>query len=62
MVRDRCVFSWNESPFALVLTRSQLPVQISQYFGSQSTFRAKISAMPARHAAAFRLPGVPTNV
>ena len=34
--------------FALVLTRTQVityPVQISQYFGSQSTFWAKISAM-----------------
>jgi multiple sugar transport system permease protein len=42
------VFSWNEFLFALVLTRTQVltyPVQISQYFGSQSTFWAKISAM-----------------
>jgi multiple sugar transport system permease protein len=42
------IFSWNEFLFALVLTRTQVltyPVQISQYFGSQSTFWAKISAM-----------------
>ena len=42
------IFSWNEFLFALVLTRTQVltyPVQISQYFGAQSTFWAKISAM-----------------
>ena len=42
------IFSWNEFLFALVLTRTNVltyPVQISQYFGAQSTFWAKISAM-----------------
>jgi multiple sugar transport system permease protein len=42
------IFSWNEFLFALVLTRTQIttfPVQITHYFGSQSTFWAKISAM-----------------
>lgn len=42
------VFSWNEFLFALVLTRTEVitfTVQISQYFGSQSTFWAKIGAM-----------------
>jgi multiple sugar transport system permease protein len=42
------VFSWNEFLFALVLTRTEVltfTVQISQYFGSQSTFWAKIAAM-----------------
>lgn len=42
------IYSWNEFLFALVLTRSRVityPVQISQYFGPQSTFWAKISAM-----------------
>lgn len=42
------IFSWNEFLFALVLTRSEVityPVQITHYFGSQSTFWAKISAM-----------------
>jgi multiple sugar transport system permease protein len=42
------IFSWNEFLFALVLTRTQVltyPVQVSHYFGSQSTFWAKISAM-----------------
>ena len=42
------IFSWNEFLYALVLTRSEVltfPVQITQYFGSQSTFWAKISAM-----------------
>jgi multiple sugar transport system permease protein len=42
------IFSWNEFLFALVLTRTQVTtytVQISQYFGAQSTFWAKISAM-----------------
>ncbi len=42
------VFSWNEFLFALILTRTEVityTVQISQYFGSQSTFWAKIAAM-----------------
>lgn len=42
------IFSWNEFLFALVLTRTQVltyPVQVSQYFGAQSTFWAKISAL-----------------
>ncbi|HEY7750008.1 MAG TPA: carbohydrate ABC transporter permease [Aestuariivirgaceae bacterium] len=42
------IFSWNEFMFALVLTRTEVityPVQVSQYFGAQSTFWAKISAM-----------------
>jgi multiple sugar transport system permease protein len=42
------IYSWNEFLFALVLTRTHVityPVQISQYFGPQSTFWAKISAM-----------------
>jgi multiple sugar transport system permease protein len=42
------IFSWNEFLFALVLTRSDVltfPVQITLYFGSQSTFWAKIAAM-----------------
>jgi multiple sugar transport system permease protein len=42
------IFAWNEFLFALVLTRTNVityPVQITQYFGSQSTFWAKISAM-----------------
>lgn len=42
------IFSWNEFLFALVLTRTQVltyPVQVSQYFGGQSTFWAKISAL-----------------
>jgi multiple sugar transport system permease protein len=42
------IFSWNEFLFALVLTRTEVityPVQITHYFGSQSTFWAKISAM-----------------
>jgi multiple sugar transport system permease protein len=42
------IYSWNEFLFALVLTRTRVltyPVQISQYFGPQSTFWAKISAM-----------------
>jgi multiple sugar transport system permease protein len=42
------IFSWNEFLFALVLTRTEIttfPVQITHYFGSQSTFWAKISAM-----------------
>jgi multiple sugar transport system permease protein len=42
------IFSWNEFLFALVLTRTSVityTVQISQYFGPQSTFWAKIGAM-----------------
>ena len=42
------IFSWNEFLFALILTRTEVitfTVQISQYFGSQSTFWAKIGAM-----------------
>jgi multiple sugar transport system permease protein len=42
------IYSWNEFLFALVMTRSEVmtyTVQISNYFGSQSTFWAKISAM-----------------
>jgi multiple sugar transport system permease protein len=42
------IYSWNEFLFALVLTRTNVityTVQISQYFGPQSTFWAKIAAM-----------------
>lgn len=42
------VFAWNDFLFALVLTRSQVvtfPVQVTGYFGSQSTFWSKIGAM-----------------
>jgi multiple sugar transport system permease protein len=42
------IFSWNEFLFALVLTRSEVTtytVQITGYFGGQSNFWAKISAM-----------------
>ncbi len=42
------IFAWNEFIFALVLTRTEVityPVQVTQYFGPQSTFWAKISAM-----------------
>jgi len=42
------IYSWNEFLFALVMTRSNVmtyTVQISNYFGPQSTFWAKISAM-----------------
>jgi multiple sugar transport system permease protein len=42
------IYSWNEFLFALVMTRSHVityTVQISAYFGPQSTFWAKISAM-----------------
>jgi len=44
------LFSWNEFLFALILTRTEVitfTVQISQYFGAQSTFWAKIAAMSA---------------
>jgi multiple sugar transport system permease protein len=42
------VFAWNEFLFALVLTRNAVttfPVQVTHYFGGQSNFWAKISAM-----------------
>jgi multiple sugar transport system permease protein len=42
------IYSWNEFLFALVMTRNNVmtyTVQISNYFGPQSTFWAKISAM-----------------
>lgn len=42
------IYSWNEFLFALIMTRSEVmtyTVQISNYFGPQSTFWAKISAM-----------------
>lgn len=42
------LFAWNEFLFALVLTRSEVvtyPVQVTGYFGSQSTFWSKIGAM-----------------
>jgi multiple sugar transport system permease protein len=42
------VFAWNDFLFALVLTRSEVvtyPVQVTGYFGSQSTFWSKIGAM-----------------
>ena len=42
------IYSWNEFLFALVMTRTNVityTVQISKYFGPQSTFWAKISAM-----------------
>jgi multiple sugar transport system permease protein len=42
------VFAWNEFLFALVLTRNAVttfPVQLTHYFGGQSNFWAKISAM-----------------
>jgi multiple sugar transport system permease protein len=42
------IYSWNEFLFALVLTRTNVityTVQISQYFGPQSTCWAKIAAM-----------------
>jgi multiple sugar transport system permease protein len=42
------VFAWNDFVFALVLTRSEVvtfPVQVTGYFGSQSTFWSKIGAM-----------------
>jgi multiple sugar transport system permease protein len=42
------LFAWNEFLFALVLTRSDVvtyPVQVTGYFGSQSTFWSKIGAM-----------------
>ena len=42
------VFAWNEFLFALVLTRTEVTtytVQVTHYFGGQSGFWAKISAM-----------------
>jgi multiple sugar transport system permease protein len=42
------VFAWNEFLFALVLTRTEVAtytVQVTHYFGGQSNFWAKISAM-----------------
>jgi len=42
------VFAWNEFLFALVLTRTEVvtyTVQVTFYFGGQSNFWAKISAM-----------------
>jgi multiple sugar transport system permease protein len=42
------VFAWNEFLFALVLTRTEVTtytVQLTHYFGGQSNFWAKISAM-----------------
>lgn len=42
------VFAWNEFIFALVLTRTNVAtytVQVTHYFGGQSNFWAKISAM-----------------
>ena len=42
------IFAWNDFLFALILTRSEVvtyPVQVTGYFGSQSTFWSKIGAM-----------------
>ena len=42
------VFAWNDFIFALVLTRTQVvtyTVQVTHYFGGQSNFWGKISAM-----------------
>jgi multiple sugar transport system permease protein len=42
------IFAWNEFLFALVLTRTEVTtytVQVTHYFGGQSNFWAKISAM-----------------
>lgn len=42
------IFAWNDFVFALVITRDAVttfPVQITHYFGAQSTFWSKISAM-----------------
>ena len=42
------VFVWNDFLFALVLTRTEVvtyTVQVTHYFGGQSNFWAKISAM-----------------
>ncbi|MDZ7749436.1 MAG: carbohydrate ABC transporter permease [Halofilum sp. (in: g-proteobacteria)] len=42
------IFAWNDFVFALIVTRDAVttfPVQITHYFGAQSTFWSKISAM-----------------
>ncbi|MGB7184889.1 MAG: carbohydrate ABC transporter permease [Burkholderiaceae bacterium] len=42
------IFAWNDFIFALVLTRTEVTtytVQVTHYFGGQSNFWAKISAM-----------------
>ena len=42
------IFAWNDFIFALVLTRTEVAtytVQVTHYFGGQSNFWAKISAM-----------------
>ena len=42
------VFAWNDFIFALILTRTDVttfPVQVTHYFGGQSSFWAKIAAM-----------------
>jgi multiple sugar transport system permease protein len=42
------IFAWNDFLFALVLTRTEVTtytVQVTHYFGGQSNFWAKISAM-----------------
>jgi multiple sugar transport system permease protein len=42
------IFAWNDFIFALILTRTEVmtyPVQVTGYFGSQSTFWGKIGAM-----------------
>ncbi len=42
------IFSWNDFIFALVLTRTEVityTVQVTHYFGGQSNFWSKISAM-----------------
>ena len=42
------IFAWNDFLFALILARSEVvtyPVQVTGYFGSQSTFWSKIGAM-----------------
>jgi multiple sugar transport system permease protein len=44
------VFAWNDFIFALVLTRTEVTtytVQVTHYFGGQSNFWGKISAMSA---------------
>jgi len=42
------IFAWNDFVFALILTRTDVmtyTVQVTGYFGSQSTFWGKIGAM-----------------
>lgn len=42
------IFAWNDFVFALILTKSEVvtyTVKVTGYFGSQSTFWSKISAM-----------------